>query len=69
MPENGTKKGETNQQTKDLKLFLKTENRPKKTGNDSNVNIAETPQYFLVFKKFPIILGKRRKRTQTHLFP
>ena len=50
-------------------------NGPKKTGNESNVNIAETdpeyseiPQHFLVFEGFPIILKKRRKRTQTHFW-
>ena len=52
-PETDPKKGETDQQTESLKLFLKTgnwpkkgENGPKKTGNESNVNIAETdPRY------------------------
>ena len=47
----------------------------KKTGNESNVNIAKTdpkyseiPQHFLVFEGFPIILEKRRRRTQTHFW-
>ena len=42
------------------------ETDPKKTGNESNVNIAETdkkyseiPQHFSVFEGFPIILEKR----------
>ena len=55
------------------KLTQKRRNEPQKTGNKSNVNIAETnpkyseiPQHFSVFKGFPIILEKRRKRTQTH---
>ena len=68
-----SKKGETDQQTESLKLFLKTGNRPQKMGNKSNVNIAETapkyseiPLHFLVFEGFPIILEKRRKQTQTH---
>ena len=52
MPENGTKKGETNQQTKDLKLFWKPETDPKKTGNESYVNIAETPQHFQFLRDF-----------------
>ena len=66
------KKEETDQQTENLKLFLKTGNGPqmqkpiKKTENESNVNIAETdqkyseiPQHFSVFKGFPIILEKK----------
>ena len=75
------KKEETDQQTGNLKLFLKTGNCPKKrgngpqkTGNESNVNIAETdpkysetPQHFSVFAGNPIILEKRSKWTQTHL--
>ena len=68
--------------TENLKLLLQTGDRPKKneetnkkTGNESNVNIAETnpkyseiPQHFSVFEGFPIILEKRRKRTQTHFW-
>ena len=49
--------------------------KPMKTENESNVNIVETdpkyseiPLHFLVFEGFPIILEKRRKRTQTHFW-
>ena len=45
-------------------------NRSKSTGNESNVNIAETdqkyleiPQHFLVFEGFPIIHKIKKKET------
>jgi len=56
------------------KRTQKRGNGPQKTGNESNVNIAETdpkysetPLHFSVFAGFPIILEKRSKWTQTHL--
>ena len=81
-PETDPKKVETDERTENLQLFLKTGNWPKKEEtdpknreNESNVNIAETdpkyseiPLHFLVFEGFPIILEKRRKRTQTHFW-
>ena len=45
----------------------KEETEPKKTGNESNVNIEETDPKYFVFEGFLIILEKRWKLTQNSL--
>ena len=58
------------------KLTPKKEETDQKNGKqikcvyiaETNPKYSEIPQHFLVFEGFPIILEKRRKRTQTHFW-